>query len=112
MTELIEAWRGESLPEGEFAAARLVAFPHEGLQPLSAKFTAESTTVERLYAGADRFTKIPFFGLRRSHVAALTEELPELMKEFRANFARTASANATNVRRLAPAYVRAYGELD
>jgi hypothetical protein len=113
MFEFLLAWQRGELPQGVYAATRMMPFPHPTEPMLVEKFPASlpDTDLDRLWHGVDWYAKIPFIaGLEREHIRVLFGALPEIMAAFRTNVGRDA-ADTEVVSRLAPEYIAAYRKI-
>lgn len=113
--ELLLAWKKGALPEGAFAATRLVPFPHPSAQGLADKFAPSMPRArfDALVKSVDWFAHIPWIGpgLKAEHVAALFDALPELMAALRKNIKTELKADPSLKKRLASGYVDAFLQL-
>jgi hypothetical protein len=112
VTELMLAWKRRKLPEGIYLATRHVPFPDPEAPTLIGKFPADlpEADLERLWQGIAWWAKGRWFsGLRKVHLRALFEALPELMAEFRRHV--EADRDHPDVALIHPAYVDAFARI-
>lgn len=102
--ELYRAYLFGKIPNGNYAAAAIVPFPHPRGPSLIDKFPAaiSAATVEALLAGVSWYVKVPYVssGLTAEEITALCAALPSLMEQFRQHVRREVSASPELRRRL------------
>jgi hypothetical protein len=113
--ELLLSYQGKPLPEGVFAATRLIPWPHPGEEALTTKFpaTLDDSTAGELFESIRWYVKLPWIsaGIRPEHIQECFKALPGLVAGFRAEVAEQAARLPNIARRLPPEYIQGYRDL-
>jgi subtilisin family serine protease len=114
VTELLRAYVLGEIPEGVYAATRLVPFPDPDKPGLTDKFpaSAPSARIAKLLESIKWYVKVPYLsaGVEAEHIHDLFTALPDLLASFR-NTVKTHAASPDLAPRLPKALVDAFSTL-